>query len=118
MTQSTYRAFAISLAVFTAALSAPAALASPHAAATHTIRLGIRFHESSLDLGVPGPSLGDVQILNDKLVNRRGAVVGHDGGVCTITSLAPPETSCTVTFALRGGQIATQFLNSPPPRKT
>ena len=37
--------------------------------------------------------------------------------MCTFTSLAPPEAACSITFFLSGGQIATQFLNAPPPRK-
>ena len=97
--------------------SASPALAAAQAK-TETLRYGIRFNDTALDLGAPGPSLGDVQLLNDKLINRRrGNVIGHDGGVCTVTSLDPPETNCTLTFSLPGGQITTQFLNSPPPRK-
>jgi hypothetical protein len=108
----------IALAVSTISTVASAfpALAAAQAK-TETLRFGIRFNDTALDLGAPGPSLGDVQVLSDKLVNRRGKVVGHDGGVCTVTSLDPPETSCTITFSLPGGQITTQFLNSPPPRK-
>lgn len=102
-------------AISTIASASPALAAA--GSKTKTLRYGIRFNDTAVDLGAPGPSLGDVQILNDRLVNRRGKVVGHDGGVCTVTSLDPPETNCTITFSLPGGQITTQFLNSPPPRK-
>ena len=47
----------------------------------------------------------------------KGKKVGHDAGVCTFTSLAPPEAACNITFFLPRGQIATQFLNAPPPHK-
>jgi hypothetical protein len=103
------------ITISTIASASPALAASQ--AKTKILRYGIRFNESVLDLGAPGPSLGDVQILNDNLVNRRGKVVGHDGGTCAVTSLNPPETNCTITFSLPGGQITSQFLNSPPPRK-
>jgi hypothetical protein len=107
---------ALAITTISAVASASPALAASRAK-TEALRFGIRFNETALDLGAPGPSLGDVQVLSDKLVNRRGKVVGHDGGTCTVTSLDPPETNCTITFSLPEGQITTQFLNSPPPRK-
>jgi hypothetical protein len=82
-----------------------------------TIRLGVRFHDDQLDLGAPGPSVGDALIMHDTLVNRRGRTVGSDAGVCTFTSVAPPVASCVLTFVLGDGQIATQFRNTPPRRK-
>ena len=82
-----------------------------------TIQLGVRFHDDQLDLGAPGPSVGDEVIMHDTLVNRRAQTVGSDAGVCTFTSVAPPVASCLLTFVLRKGQIATQFRNTPPRRK-
>jgi len=82
-----------------------------------TIQLGVRFHDDQLDLGAPGPSVGDELIMHDTLVNRRAQTVGSDAGVCTFTSVAPPVASCLLTFVLRKGQIATQFRNTPPRRK-
>ena len=70
-----------------------------------------------VDLGKRGPSLGDERIVSDSLLDTKGRKVGHDGGVCTFTSLAPPEAACHITFFLAGGEIAIQFLNAPPPRK-
>jgi hypothetical protein len=116
MTHSTRARRALAIAAIGTVASAPAALAA--GPKTQTLRYGIRFNDTALDLGAPGPSVGDLQLLNDQIVNRRAEVVGHDSGVCTITSLAPPETNCNITFALPGGQITSQFLNSPPPRKT
>ena len=51
--------------------------------------------DTFLDLGAPGPSQG-----------------------CVFFDLARPQENCTVTFSLPGGDIMTQFLNSPPPAKT
>jgi hypothetical protein len=116
MTRTARAGALLSIAAISIAASSPATLAAGHPG-RHTLRFGIRFNDVALDLGAPGPSLGDVQILNDTLVNGAGTHVGHDGGVCTVTSLDPPETNCAITFALPGGQITTQFLNSPPPRK-
>src|SRR3954464_14424301 len=82
-----------------------------------TIKLGVRFHDDQLDLGAPGPSVGDELVVHDTLVNRRGRPVRGDAGVSTFTSVAPPVASCVLTFVLRRGQIATQFRNTPPRRK-
>ena len=70
-----------------------------------------------LSLRTPRPSLGDERIFADTLLDKKGSKVGHDAGVCTFTSLAPPEAACQITFFLSGGEISTQFLNAPPPRK-
>ena len=43
--------------------------------------------------------------------------VGHNGLSCIITDPSGPEAECTATFDVPGGQITTQFLNSPPPEK-
>jgi hypothetical protein len=82
-----------------------------------TIHLGVRFHDDQLDLGAPGPSVGDELVVHDTLVNRHGRTVGSDAGVCTFTGLEPPVASCVLTFVLAQGQIATQFRNTPPRRK-
>jgi hypothetical protein len=39
-----------------------------------------------------------------------GTEVGHEGAVCTVTSVARQEAQCIVTFSLRGGQITAQAL--------
>jgi hypothetical protein len=36
--------------------------------------------------------------------------VGHQGGVCTVTSVARNEAQCVATYSLRGGQITGQAL--------
>jgi hypothetical protein len=119
MTPTTRAGAALAIAAIAAIsiiASSSAALAAGHPK-RDTLRYGVRFNDVALDLGATGPSLGDLQMLNDTLVDDAGTDVGHDGGVCTVTSLDPPETNCAITFSLPGGQISTQFLNSPPPRK-
>jgi Allene oxide cyclase barrel like domain len=75
--------------------------------------------DTFLDLGAPGPSQGDEFILHDLVFTPDGRTqVGHDGGMCVIFDVAIPEENCTVTYSLPGGDITTQFLNSPPPAKT
>jgi hypothetical protein len=58
----------------------------------------------NLDLGDPHISLGDEFIFHDVL-KQNGEKVGHDGGVCTVTSLKEQESQCLVTLSLSGGQI-------------
>jgi hypothetical protein len=78
--------------------------------------------QTFLDLGEKGDSLGDQFIFHDVL-RHAGERVGHDGGVCTITSLEGPagEAQCLVTAYLSGGQITFQGLiveTGDPPRFT
>jgi allene oxide cyclase-like protein len=65
---------------------------------------------SNLDLGEEGLSLGDEFIFRDVL-RHAGEKIGHDGGVCTVTSINGPETQCLVTVSLTGGQIVIAGLN-------
>jgi hypothetical protein len=46
------------------------------------------------------------------VLNAKGRKVAHNAGVCTFTSLTPPEAACQITFFLPRGQIAIQFLNA------
>jgi len=41
---------------------------------------------------------------------RGDTEVGHQGGVCTVTSVARAEAQCVATYALPGGQITGQAL--------
>ena len=84
---------------------------------SQTIKFALAYHDAQVDLGQKGPSLGDERIFADTLLDAKGKKVGHDAGVCTFTSLAPPEAACQITFFLPGGEVSTQFLNAPPPRK-
>ena len=56
-----------------------------------------------------GTALGDQIVFTTQLL--KGATeVGHQGGVCTVTSVARAEAQCVATYALPGGQITGQAL--------
>jgi hypothetical protein len=58
-------------------------------------------------------------VLRDLVFTPDGRTqVGYDGGSCVIFDAAKPEENCTLTYSQSGGDIMTQFLNSPPPAKT
>lgn len=70
---------------------------------------------AGIDLGSPGPSLGDQAVFSDDLfTDRNGSKVGSDGGVCTTVrqdkTTRTDTVQCLVTFSFQGGQIATQAL--------
>lgn len=67
------------------------------------------------------PSRGDQTMFRDQLL-RRGQVVGHDGGLCTVTEFRPADAdpiklTCQVSFELPDGQITTQGLVTNNPVK-
>lgn len=79
-----------------------------------TLRLvAVTIQEEMLDLGAPGPSLGDQFVFSETLYDR-GREVGTSGAVCTITEAVPPYTvvvfHCVGTLSLRRGQITLQGL--------
>ena len=54
-------------------------------------------------------ALGDQIVFTTQLL-KGDTEVGHQGGVCTVTSVARAEAQCLATYALPGGQIAGQAL--------
>jgi hypothetical protein len=56
-----------------------------------------------------GTDLGDQIVFTTQLL-KGDTEVGHQGGVCTVTSVARAEAQCLATYALRGGQITGQAL--------
>ena len=56
-----------------------------------------------------GTDLGDQIVFTTQLL-KGDTEVGHQGGVCTVTSVARAEAQCTATYSLRGGQITGQAL--------
>jgi hypothetical protein len=56
-----------------------------------------------------GTALGDQIVFTTQLL-KGDTEVGHQGGVCTVTSAPRAEAQCVATYALRGGQIAGQAL--------
>ena len=97
--------------------------ATPAAAAKGTVlRYDISFRpldENYVDIGTPGPGIGDLLVFQDRILDR-GRQVGVQGGSCTITALLPGDhfqTHCAGTVALPGGQIAFQGLVTDAPEK-
>ena len=77
--------------------------------------VGIGTEENFVDLGDAGPSLGDELVFHEDL-RVDGKTVGHDGGVCSATSLeegTQGEFQCVVTLWFANGQIASQGLIQP-----
>src|SRR5256886_13179459 len=89
--------------------------ASTSAAATSVATTHLQFlvkfigQDPFLDLGAPGPSQGDEEILHDLVFSPDGRTqVGYDGGSCVLFDVAKPEENCTLTYSLPGGDITTQ----------
>src|SRR5205814_7957061 len=67
--------------------------------------------------GARGPSVGDERTFYDVLFDNRGKRAGYEGGVCAVENMQPPVFSCSISFSLPGGQIATQLLTTPGQRR-
>jgi hypothetical protein len=93
----------------------------PHDSKTLVIDLTTRtVQENDLDLGAPGPSVGDRFVFSDD-VFRGGQKVGIDGGECIVVRLEPnpvpagqeptsATVNCVATVRLPEGQVALQGL--------
>jgi hypothetical protein len=117
------RLFALAATAATVALLGGTAASSPAAdipSAGSTLYFKVNFSPFFyLDLGARGPSMGDQIVAHDVLLDSAGRQVGHDAVSCIVTDPSGgSEAECTATFALPRGQIATQFLNTPPAVKT
>jgi hypothetical protein len=105
------RRTALTAAVLTAgAASALAVL--PSAAADQPLRLttvAVPDRNTDLDLGEPGPSIGDTQVFLDD-VRRKGRTVGSSAGSCTIVALSESRLSgaCATTLTLPQGSLTVQ----------
>jgi hypothetical protein len=56
-----------------------------------------------------GTALGDQIVFTTQLL-KGDTEVGHQGGVCTVTSETRAEAQCLATYVLPGGQITGQVL--------
>ena len=56
-----------------------------------------------------GTALGDQIVFTSQLL-KGNTEVGHQAGVCTVTSVARAEAQCVATYVLPGGQITGQAL--------
>jgi hypothetical protein len=79
-----------------------------------TLRLEATQNQSEfVDVGAPGPSLGDQFVASETLF-RRGEEVGTSGIVCTATEVVPPYDvitfHCVATLDLERGQITLQGM--------
>ena len=109
----------------TATAAPPAAATTATAESRHpgtVLRYDIRFRpfaENYVDVGSPGPGIGDMLVFQDQILDRRGRQVGVEGGTCTITALLADgfQTHCVGTVSLPAGQIAFQGLVSDAPEK-
>jgi hypothetical protein len=95
-------------------LAPGSAVASANGGGKKTLRITATEKQSEfLDLGTPGPSLGDELVLSERLFSR-GREVGESGVVCTVTQAVPPYDvltfHCVATLSLRKGQITLQGL--------
>ena len=101
-----------------AAARSPAAQNGTPSPAGQPLAFDVAFRDTVLAATPSQLSPGDRVILRDRLL-AHGVEVGHNAGVCTITdSTGGGEALCAVTWALPGGTLSTQFLNTPPPEKT
>jgi Allene oxide cyclase barrel like domain len=97
-----------------AVLALGPAVATAHSDGKQTLRLVATEDQFEfVDLGAPGPSLGD-ELVFSEVLRQRGREVGTSGVVCTVTAIEVPYESqmfhCVGTLSLRKGQITLQGL--------
>jgi hypothetical protein len=81
------------------------------------LRFEVRFSPFQLiDVGDPGPGVGDYVVFHDQLLSG-GKKVGDEGGSCPIVDAGEGLIHCTGTVRLAGGQIAFQGLTTSAPTK-
>jgi hypothetical protein len=95
-------------------LVAGTGVASANGKGRHPLRIvATQIQSEFLDLGTPGPSLGDELVFSERLF-RHHREVGESGVVCTVTAATPPYDvltfHCVGTLKLRSGQITLQGL--------
>lgn len=110
----TLHAGALALAVTGVLVWGAAAAAAHPKERDDPLRVGAREVQTQfLDLGAPGPTLGDQTVFSERL-SLRGREAGTSGGVCTVTGATPPyrvlTAQCVVSLSLRRGQITLQGL--------
>ncbi len=66
-------------------------------------------HQAFLDLGVPGPSVGDQFVFGGDVSEEQGGTpIGRLAGQCA--TISDTEMLCTSSFTYNGGQISFQAL--------
>jgi len=101
----------IAVAALVVGVTIPAAAGSSGQAGNdRTFRVTATITEvSQIDLGAPGPSLGDEIVFSGQLL-QGGQQIGHQGAVCTTVSLKLKEDQCNATYSFGGGQITAQAV--------
>jgi hypothetical protein len=76
------------------------------------------FDQNFVDVGSPGPGIGDLLVFQDDLL-AEGAQVGVQGGTCTVTAVLAEgfQTHCVGAVQLPDGQIAFSGLATEDPVK-
>ena len=113
-----------SAVVATTLTPAAAASAAPSAAAggrghVTVLRFGVIFSDHYLvDVPPANPGsvgLGDYALFSDKLLDRKGHVVGTEGGSGLVTDIKTGQIFFTLAIQLPHGQIAASGLSSAAP---
>ena len=63
----------------------------------------------TIEQSFEGTALGDQIVFTSQLL-KGDTEVGHQAGVCIVTSVARAEAQCVATYVLPGGQITGQAL--------
>jgi len=91
----------------TAAVAVDGKQATPHQ--RHFVLYEHDTSRQSIDLGDPGPSLGDIFAFGGNVSDAQGGpAIGRMAGSCTTTS--DTEILCVAAFTLDGGQITYQGI--------
>jgi allene oxide cyclase len=104
--------------------AAPAAVSNPRHHVT-VLRFAVRFSDHYVvDVPPAGKNaddvgLGDYAVFSDELLDRKGRVVGTEGGSGLITKVSATEAQVFFTLAIQlpHGQITASGLSSPAPSK-
>ncbi len=125
--KATGRAVIVAIAAAAALSVTPASGAASDSesrdAAKHSLKFDVKFRDfqkNYLDLGAPGPTVGDLIVFQDRLFSTdRHRQVGVQGGTCTVTSVPPAvlQIHCVGTASLPGGQISFEGLATDAPVK-
>lgn len=106
------RLFSATIAIVALGVTASPAAATANGKGRHTLRLvATEIQSHYVDVGSPGPSLGD-QAMSFDSVARKRRQVGVHAVVCTVVHVTSGGVTfqCVGTFSLRRGQITLQGL--------
>lgn len=103
--------------------AAPAAASDEHERGRERPWKVLKFFERGagdlafIDLGAPGPSIGDRLVFSNPLFDTRNRLIGRDGAECVIVRIDPTEpperqqvVQCTISVQFEDGGITVQGL--------